>query len=137
MRIIAALALASVTWGMTCHAHRPTESDLQRADNTKVYVSQRPAVDLRKFHSEAVEQEIKRIKKLLKNPYLSWMFENCYPNTLDTTVLYGLEDGDDDTYVITGDINAMWLRDSSAQVYPYLSLARKDKKLQKMLRGVI
>ena len=137
MRIIAALALASATWGMTCHAHRPTESDLQRADNTKVYVSQRPAVDLRKFHSEAVEQEIKRIKKLLKNPYLSWMFENCYPNTLDTTVLYGLEDGDDDTYVITGDINAMWLRDSSAQVYPYLSLARKDKKLQKMLRGVI
>ena len=54
MRIIAALALASATWGMTCHAHRPTESDLQRADNTKVYVSQRPAVDLRKFHSEAV-----------------------------------------------------------------------------------
>ena len=89
--------------------------------------------------TEAVEKEIKRVLKVLKHPYLAWMFENCYPNTIDTTVhFFGDEgSGDDDTYVITGDINAMWLRDSSAQVYPYLQLAKKDKRLQRMLRGVI
>jgi len=39
--------------------------------------------------------------------------------------------------VITGDINAMWLRDSTAQVTPYLPLAREDKKLKAMIAGVI
>ena len=108
-----------------------------RQDQT--YVSRRPTADARLFHSEAVEKEIKRVLKVLKHPYLAWMFENCYPNTIDTTVhFFGDEgSGDDDTYVITGDINAMWLRDTSAQVYPYLQLAKKDKRLQRMLRGVI
>jgi meiotically up-regulated gene 157 (Mug157) protein len=66
------------------------------------------------------------------------MFENCFPNTLDTTVRnYTTVDGDDDTLVYTGDIHAMWLRDSGAQVWPYLRLANSDPKLKRMLRGVI
>ena len=66
------------------------------------------------------------------------MFENCFPNTLDTTVHYGENpDGTPDTFVDTGDIAAMWLRDSGAQVWPYVQLAGKDKKLRKMLAGVI
>ena len=48
-----------------------------------------------------------------------------------------LANGDDDTFVYTGDIPAMWLRDSGAQVWPYVALANKDEKLKKMLRGVI
>lgn len=136
--LLLALAVAGSSLAVSPQAAaHPHQAYLQANDNTSVYVSKRPAKDARLFYSEAVEKEIKRVKKLLKNPYLAWMFENCYPNTLDTTVHYTEEDGDDDTYVITGDINAMWLRDSSAQVYPYLSLAKKDKKLQKMLRGVI
>ncbi len=56
------------------------------------------------------------------------MFENCFPNTLDTTVEFGSKNGKPDTFGITGDIHAMWLRDSSAQVWPYLPLAKEDKK---------
>jgi meiotically up-regulated gene 157 (Mug157) protein len=65
------------------------------------------------------------------------MFENCFPNTLDTTVTFRMRDGRPDTLVITGDINAMWLRDSSAQVTPYLPLAHDDKELQRLILGVI
>ena len=65
------------------------------------------------------------------------MFENCYPNTLDTTCEFKMVDGKPDTFVITGDIHAMWLRDSSAQVYPFVTLAKKDKDLRQMLVGAI
>src|SRR5699024_3557983 len=71
------------------------------------------------------------------DPKLAWMFENCFPNTLDTTVDFSTKNGRPDTFVITGDIDAMWLRDSSAQVHPYVPLAPKDEKLQRMLAGVI
>jgi Uncharacterized conserved protein len=54
------------------------------------------------------------------------MFENCFPNTLETTVHYRTIDGKPDTFVYTGDIHAMWLRDSGAQVWPYVQLAFKD-----------
>jgi hypothetical protein len=65
------------------------------------------------------------------------MFTNCFPNTLDTTVEVGEFEGKPDTAVITGDIPAMWLRDSSAQVWPYLPLAAKDAPLRRLLEGVI
>ena len=68
---------------------------------------------------------------------LAWMFENCFPNTLDTTVRVGTFDGKPDTFVITGDIAAMWLRDSSAQVWPYLPLLGDDRPLQNLIQGVI
>lgn len=101
-------------------------------------VSNRPAVAERLFVSEAVEFQIARVKKLLVNPKLAWMFENCFPNTLDTTVHYRKdEDGLDDTFVYTGDIHAMWLRDSGAQVWPYVQLAAGDENLRQMLAGVI
>lgn len=104
-----------------------------------VYESKRTPQAERQFTSEAVEKKIKEVQKVLKkNSKLAWMFANCYPNTLESTVHYRvLDNGDDDTFVYTGDIPAMWLRDSGAQVWPYVSLAVKDKKLQKMLRGVI
>ena len=101
------------------------------------YVSQRPPLEKRKFVSKAVEETIAEVKKSLKNQELAWMFENCFPNTLDTTVNYKMIDGKPDTFVITGDIHAMWLRDSSAQVWPYLSLCNKDEDLKKLIAGVI
>lgn len=100
-------------------------------------VTNRPAKDKRLFKSTAVENEINRVKPMLKNPKLAWMFENCFPNTLDTTVRFYNIDGKDDTVVYTGDIHAMWLRDSGAQVWPYVQLTKEDKDLQRMIAGTI
>ncbi|NLO02093.1 MAG: glycoside hydrolase family 125 protein [Bacteroidales bacterium] len=105
--------------------------------NQAGYVSQRPAVGQRKFTSETIEKTIQEAKSKLKNPKLAWMFENCFPNTLDTTVEFKMKNGRPDTFVITGDIHAMWLRDSSAQVWPYLPLANEDPKIRMLLAGVI
>jgi len=107
------------------------------SDNTKVYVSHRPKMEDRLFVSHEVEAKIAAIKRMLTNPKLAWMFENCFPNTLDTTVHFREIDGQDDTFVYTGDIHAMWLRDSGAQVWPYIRYANKDPKLKRMLAGVI
>ncbi|NDV63666.1 glycoside hydrolase family 125 protein [Bacteroides sp. 224] len=106
-------------------------------DNTRVeaYKSNRP--EKRLFVSDAVERKIAEVKNLLTNQKLAWMFENCFPNTLDTTVRYYPTDKEDDAVVYTGDIHAMWLRDSGAQVWPYIQLANEDPKLKRMLRGVI
>lgn len=101
------------------------------------YVSKRPAPEKRNFTSAAVEKVIQQTKARLKDPKLAWMFENCFPNTLDTTVQFKTKNGKPDTFVITGDINAMWLRDSAAQVWPYLPLANEDPKLKALLAGVI
>jgi meiotically up-regulated gene 157 (Mug157) protein len=91
----------------------------------------------RNFTSEAVEKAITEFSKNVKDKELTWLFNNCFPNTLDTTVTFTEKDGKPDTYVITGDIDAMWLRDSSAQVYPYLHFIKQDKKLQELVAGVI
>lgn len=61
-------------------------------------------------------------------------FNNCYPNTASTTTEL-CEDGT--TFVITGDIPAMWLRDSSAQVRHYLPLCKDDPEISKMIFGLI
>lgn len=116
------------------------------SDNTSVTMAaakanyaktNRPAKSDRLFTSKAVESEIVRVKKLLTNPKLAWMFENCFPNTLDTTVRYRKTNGKDDTVVYTGDIHAMWLRDSGAQVWPYVQLANHDPELKAMIAGTI
>lgn len=97
----------------------------------------RTAPAKRNFQSKSVEAAIRTFQSKVKNPELSWLFENCFPNTLDTTVFYKEINGKPDTYVITGDIDAMWLRDSSAQVWPYLQFAGEDKALKNLIAGVI
>ncbi len=101
------------------------------------FTSRRPVREKRRFTSPAVEAKIQQVKKTIADPELAWLFENCFPNTLDTTVFHKEIDGQPDTFVITGDINAMWLRDSAAQVWPYLPLAKEDPKLQRLLLGVV
>ena len=118
--------------------HLNTDEEIvMTCDNIGRYTTNRPPVQDRLFHSDVIEEKIQEVKQMLTNPYLAWMFENCFPNTLDTTVHYRLLDGEDDTFVYTGDIHAMWLRDSGAQVWPYVQFANSDAQLKKMLRGVI
>ena len=103
------------------------------------YRSERPSEGNRLFTSEVVELKIQDIKAMLVNPKIAWMFENCYPNTLDTTVHFdeGGNAGRGDTFIYTGDIPAMWLRDSGAQVWPYVRYAAVDPNMRKMIAGTI
>ncbi|MDQ8738467.1 glycoside hydrolase family 125 protein [Paenibacillus sp. LHD-38] len=73
-------------------------------------------------------------KQLAHRPKLSQLFRNCFPNTLETTTKL-MEDGS--TFVLTGDIPAMWLRDSVEQVIHYVPFAKEDAELQRILEGVI
>ena len=105
--------------------------------NFKKYKSNRPPLSERTFTSDVVEQTIKKVKASIADAELAWIFENCYPNTLDTTVDYEVIDGKPDAFVITGDIDAMWLRDSTAQVWPYMPLIDKDQKIKNLILGLI
>ncbi len=67
-------------------------------------------------------------------PALAPLAKQCFLNTMETTVTE-LEDGS--IFVITGDIPAMWLRDSAAQVRPCVRFAKEDPELQRILEGVI
>ncbi len=101
------------------------------------FVSNRPPAGKRTFVSDEVERTIREVKSKIADRELAWMFENCYPNTLDTTVDYEKIDGKPDTFIITGDIDAMWLRDSTAQVWPYMPLIVREEKLKNLISGLI
>jgi len=73
-------------------------------------------------------------KKLEKYPKLQELYRNCYPNTLETTIK---EKDNGEIFVLTGDIPAMWLRDSTAQVSHYLPLAGEDEETRNIIKGVI
>lgn len=73
-------------------------------------------------------------QRLAHRPKLQKLFKNCFPNTLETTIKL-MDDGT--TFVITGDIPAMWLRDSTEQVRHYIPYAKEDAELQRIISGVI
>lgn len=100
-------------------------------------LSARPAAADRRFTSSAIEAAITTLQTQIADRELAQTFANCFPNTLDTTVFQSDVDGKPDTFVITGDIDAMWLRDSSAQLYPYVAFAAKDKPLSLLIEGAI
>ena len=124
-----AMALASGAMASEIPAQMPVS--IQAPDT----FYHRPPVEKRCFSSKAVEKQIKDMhKKLVEvSPKLWQMFQNSFPNTLDTTVF---PDGDR-TFVITGDIDAMWLRDSGAQVWTYIQYIKNDPELQQLIKGVI
>ncbi|WP_066067040.1 glycoside hydrolase family 125 protein [Neobacillus soli] len=84
---------------------------------------------------ESMQKLINHVKEFFPDDLkLQQMFEQCFVNTY-TTTMKKQEDGK--TFVITGDIPAMWLRDSAAQVRPYLLAAEEDEKIADLLEGVI
>ena len=130
-----------LTAGTTAYSENFIESPMPKKEVAaqSTIKDLRPAEKERLFRSEAVEKQILDLKSKLTaiDPKLYWMFVNCFPNTLDTTVHYSNASGDDDTFVYTGDIHAMWLRDSAAQVWPYLRYVGQDEPLRHLIRGVI
>ncbi|KAE8355253.1 hypothetical protein BDV28DRAFT_129401 [Aspergillus coremiiformis] len=114
---------------------------------------QRPAPECRTFSSPAVENVIEDITSRLVDKDLAQLFQNAFPNTLDTTIRWH-SDGSSSkppqktkrtaaqwvgpqTFVVTGDINAEWLRDSTNQLSGYQALAKKDKKLYNLILGAV
>ncbi|KAJ4352581.1 uncharacterized protein N0V89_007930 [Didymosphaeria variabile] len=115
--------------------------------------SQRPSKYCRTFESPLVEKVIEDMNEKLIDKDLAKIFENAFPNTLDTTVRWHA-DGTvkpkpsrkswdpaawkgPQSFIVTGDINAEWLRDSTNQLAQYQSLAKKDKEIHKLILGAI
>lgn len=96
---------------------------------------QRPVPECRSFVSESVDGLIREMSTRLKDKDLARLFENCVSNTLDTTIKWHDPDGPQ-TFVITGDITAMWLRDSTFQLQPYLRFA-SDQNIQRLILGAV
>lgn len=101
--------------------------------------SQRPPYNERLFHSKAVDEFIDELAAQIAEPALAELFRNCFPSPLDTTTMYtpGNSTHLADTFVISGDIPAMWIRDALWQMRPYFAFASKDAKLADMLQGVL
>ncbi|KAK0617053.1 hypothetical protein B0T14DRAFT_435043 [Immersiella caudata] len=108
---------------------------------------QRPIPACRTFNVTDVEDTILGMKEAIRDPDLFRLFENCFPNTLDTAITWkgkakdkaGHKD-EELTFITTGDIPAMWLRDSANQLQSYLSLLRPSSapsSLASLFRGAI
>ncbi|KAK4171481.1 hypothetical protein QBC36DRAFT_339857 [Triangularia setosa] len=124
-----------------------------KSDGKRKFPYVRPPPECRTFRLQALEDLLERMKKVIRDPDLYRLFENSYPNTLDTMVKWRgyankTEEGSEEqtvtdeelTYVITGDIDAMWLRDSASQIYSYLPLLEASDKfdsLASLWRGLI
>ncbi|KAG7097158.1 hypothetical protein E1B28_004535 [Marasmius oreades] len=96
----------------------------------------RPEPACRTFNSTAVEKVIKDMKARLKDPDIARLFENTFPNTLDTTVRY-FKEAENLAFIITGDITAQWLRDTANQFAHYHSLLGVDSELATLVKAVI
>ncbi|KAJ7266601.1 Six-hairpin glycosidase-like protein [Mycena rebaudengoi] len=96
----------------------------------------RPDPACRTFNSTAVEKVITDMKARLKDPDLARLFENTFPNTLDTTVKY-FNPTENLAFIITGDITAQWLRDTANQFASYTALLALDPSLATLWKAVI
>ncbi|KAF1982223.1 glycoside hydrolase family 125 protein [Aulographum hederae CBS 113979] len=117
---------------------------------------QRPSIHCRTFESPLVEEIIDYMNEHMTDKDMARIFENAFPNTLDTTVRWhvdgtkqkkdkkhsniqhglGVWEGPQ-SFIVTGDINAEWLRDSTNQLQQYQTLAKKDKKIENLILGAI
>ncbi|KAG7192613.1 uncharacterized protein KQ657_001713 [Scheffersomyces spartinae] len=117
-------------------AHGPLSSGKHR------YPYMRPAPKCRTFSSEAVELLIAELKKRVEDVDLGRLIENTLPNTLDSTILWHLDEKQGGTrgpqsFVVTGDIHAEWLRDAARQLSVYQPLVKYDTKLRTLIKGAI
>src|SRR5579872_7274995 len=101
------------------------------------HANSRPEPHDRLFRSEVIENVIEKVSEKITDEAIRRMFVQCFPNTLDTTVYHSEHENRPDTFVVTGDIPAMWLRDSVNQVWPYLPCVSKDEEMKKLFIGLL
>lgn len=151
---VVSIAVPSST-PVTCVKYEQLQKSKQQpwSKGWRKFPYSRPPKECRTFNLPSMEKLIEKMKGVIKDPDLSRLFENSFPNTLDTMIKWrgyankkdpetGEEKATDEelTYVITGDIDAMWLRDSASQVYSYISLLEPSKdpdSLASLWRGLI
>ncbi|CCG81154.1 DUF1237 domain-containing protein [Taphrina deformans PYCC 5710] len=129
-----------VTWGScTNYLKIASEGQEPRSAGRLGLAQARPLKECRTFTSDVVEQHIQDVSNKIGNPDLRRLFENCYVNTLDTSISYNRrgDTGKEQTFVISGDIDAMWIRDSAQQLHVYRKHIAEDKSIAALFRGVI
>ncbi|KAJ2775086.1 hypothetical protein IWQ57_000546 [Coemansia nantahalensis] len=100
--------------------------------------SMRPPVGCRTFTSAAVEQALEAASRAISDPDIRQLLVNTLPNTLDTAVAWHSSSGPwPYTFVITGDINAQWTRDSANQLLPLVRYMGRDVALQRLIAGLV
>ena len=101
------------------------------------HLRERPEPHDRLFRSKLIEQTIEEVSAKIVDEDIRRMFIQCFPNTLDTTVYHSQREGKPDTFIVTGDISAMWLRDSVNQVWPYVKFITKDHEIKQLFIGLL
>ncbi len=143
---LAALLAAGMATGQACpdYSSYSVQQHPPLSNGSYQLSYMRPDPGCRTFNLSEVEDTITAMAKSISDPDLYRLFVNAFPNTLDTAIRWkGVAAGNPDeelTFIITGDINAMWLRDSANQMQSYHSLlkASSDKNsLASLYRGVI
>lgn len=122
-------AILCSTWSFLAQAN---EKVSVYSNENVIVPSNRTSPMKRKFNSSLVNHKIQTLQRQqpwMKDPRVATLFSNCFPNTLDTTVVRATFN---DSFVITGDIDAMWLRDSTNQVLPYVSLVAEEVRLLRL-----
>ncbi|RDB23260.1 hypothetical protein Hypma_009548 [Hypsizygus marmoreus] len=139
---IGSLVIATAALASTSHAQCPDYTSYSQSAHGTPSTGplglpyMRPSPACRTFNSSAVEKVIEDMKSLLKDPDLARLFENTFPNTLDTTVKY-FNATENLAFIITGDITAQWLRDTANQFAHYHSLLAVDPQLAVLVKAVI
>ncbi|WP_297817163.1 glycoside hydrolase family 125 protein [uncultured Lactobacillus sp.] len=82
-----------------------------------------------------VKNLTEQVKKLCAGKHVQW--GEVFEKTFSDTITNALVEDENGIFVLTGDIPAMWQRDSTAQVRPYLIAAQKDKGTAFLIKKVL
>ncbi|KAJ1663356.1 hypothetical protein IW140_001906 [Coemansia sp. RSA 1813] len=133
--------IALVTFGQTgC----PSYTDYSSVPHGPLSVGKnmipfmRPPLRCRTFSNPTIEQVVKNVTSIIRDPDWRQLFTNTFTNTLDTTVAWHDPSvAEPYTFLITGDITAQWIRDSTNQITPYIPYTSLDPAIANLVLGLV